>query len=537
MGSKGIRSRIDGSRTTTSFVIESTSARPVAVSTSVTRVSHSEDSRGVSSGTGRIGERAALDGGDAAQHGGVLQHLGSPGLEDPARRLGQGQHPEQVAHDVVDGDRLGAGGDPSGRDHGGQVLDELAGQLPGNAAVPDDDPGPDDGHRDAGRSEQLLDLTAAAQVRRQRVLVVAEPSEVDDALQPGPRPRLPECRRGGGVFAFEIRVGERVHEVVGHLAAGHRGAQGGGVVNVCVDGCAGPGVTGGVAGHGDDVVAGAGQGRAQPAADETGRAGHEHFHRGHPACPASVTGSPASSRAPTAVGDLRRGAGSGQCERSALGERGELGSVGLEGLRQGRGQDDEVRAPRVDRPRQLLDRGVHPEIVDPPPVAVEHDAEDHQRQVVKLPGGAGQDGAGAVPVPPAPGQPSEPPADDVACEVLLGDAGRSTLPALPEFGEIRHHNVAEHCRQGEVGHEPVKDCLRGWLVEGVEGLPEGTGELTRRPRGAVRPGGPAEVRPGPGVLPEHCLRCLGGRQPVSEVGLHPADPRLVRLGVQPEAAR
>jgi hypothetical protein len=64
--------------------------------------------------------------------------------------------------------------------------------------------------------------------------------------------------------------------------------------------------------------------------------------------------------------------------------------------------------------------------------------------------------------------------------VLLGDAGRSTLPALPELGEIGHHNVAEHRRQGEVGHEPVKDCLGGWLVEGVEGLPEVTGQLTRR---------------------------------------------------------
>ena len=111
------------------------------------------------------------------------------------------------------------------------------------------------------------------------------------------------------------------------------------------------------------------------------------------------------------------------------------------------------------------------------------------------------------------------------------------LPALPEFGEIRQHNVAEHRRQGEVGHEPVQDCLCGWLVEGVEGLPEGTGQLTRRRRGAVRPGGPAGVRPGPAVLPEHRSRRLGGRQPAGEVGLHPADPRRVRLGVQPEAAR
>ena len=75
----------------------------------------------------------------------------------------------------------------------------------------DDDPGPDDGHRDACRSEQLLDLAAAAQVCRQGVVVVAEPSEVDNLPQPGPCTRLPECRGGGGVLAFEVRVAKRVH--------------------------------------------------------------------------------------------------------------------------------------------------------------------------------------------------------------------------------------------------------------------------------------------------------------------------------------
>jgi hypothetical protein len=94
--------------------------------------------------------------------------------------------------------------------------------------------------------------------------------------------------------------------------------------------------------------------------------------------------------------------------------------------------------------------------------------------------------------------------------MLLGDAGRSALPALPELGEIRHHIVAEQCRQGEVGHEPVDDCLCGWLVEGVEGLPEGAGQLTRRCRGAVRLDGPAGFRPGGVVLPEHRSRRLGG---------------------------
>ena len=41
----------------------------------------------------------------------------------------------------------------------------------------------------------------------------------------------------------------------------------------------------------------------------------------------------------------------------------------------------------VGCPGQFLDRGAHAEIVDPLSVAVEHDGEDHQRQVVKFPGG------------------------------------------------------------------------------------------------------------------------------------------------------
>ncbi len=93
---------------------------------------------------------------------------------------------------------------------------------------------------------------------------------------------------------------------------------------------------------------------------------------------------------------------------------------------------------------------------------------------------------------------------------------RETDPA-PHASEVRQHNVAEHRRHGEVGHEPVLGCLCGWLVEGVEGLPEGTGQLTRRRRGAVGPGGPAVA--GPVVLPEHRSRRLGGRQPAGEVGL------------------
>ena len=83
-------------------------------------------------------------------------------------------------------------------------------------------------------AEQLLDLAAAAQVRRQVVAVVAEAAEVDDALQPGSRGRPAERRGRRGVLALEVRVAERVHEVVGGVAAGQRRAAGCRVGDVAV---------------------------------------------------------------------------------------------------------------------------------------------------------------------------------------------------------------------------------------------------------------------------------------------------------------
>src|SRR4029077_11606390 len=106
-------------------------ARPVAVSTSVTRVSHREDSRGVSSGTDRIGSGRPWMAATRRSMVTYCSTSGPPASKTRPAAFWPGQHPEQVAHDVVDGDRLGAGCDPSRRDHGGQVLDELACQLPG----------------------------------------------------------------------------------------------------------------------------------------------------------------------------------------------------------------------------------------------------------------------------------------------------------------------------------------------------------------------------------------------------------------------
>ena len=89
---------------------------------------------------------------------------------------------------------------------------------------------------------------------------------------------------------------------------------------------------------------------------------------------AAVTGSKASSPGPDGRGELRGRAGPGQGQRRCPGER---GGERLERARLGGGQDDKVGRAGSGRPGQFLDRRVRAEVVDPPPVAVQGDAEDH----------------------------------------------------------------------------------------------------------------------------------------------------------------
>ena len=72
--------------------------------------------------------------------------------------------------------------------------------------LPDDDPGPQHGDRDAGLTEQTLDLAAAAQVRGEVVVVAAETTEVDDPAQPGLGGGLAERLRRLGVEPREVGV-------------------------------------------------------------------------------------------------------------------------------------------------------------------------------------------------------------------------------------------------------------------------------------------------------------------------------------------
>ena len=186
--------------TTTSLVIESTSDRPVWVSTSVTSESQREDSPGVSSGTGTISSRRFLMRGHPAQHRRRTAAPRGRRSRTPRRAASSwSEHADEVADHVVDRDRLGPGAHPAGRDHRRQVVDQLPGHLPGDAAGADDDAGAQHGHRHAGRAEQALDLAPAAQVRGERLVVAAEAAEVDDLLHPGRGGGRTEGARGLGV--------------------------------------------------------------------------------------------------------------------------------------------------------------------------------------------------------------------------------------------------------------------------------------------------------------------------------------------------
>ena len=213
---------MESSRTTTSLVIESISDRPVC---DVHAGHQRQPARGQLRGEQRHRQHEqhpALDGGDPAQHLQVLQYVRPADVQRPPGRLGHLEHADQVAHHVRDGDRLGPGVHPARGDHGRQVLDELAGHLPGDAAVPDHDPGAQRGDRHPAPAEQPLHLAPAAQVRGQVVAVVTEPAEVDDPLEPGVGRGGGERAGGRGVPLLEVLIAERVHQVVGGRAAAQR---------------------------------------------------------------------------------------------------------------------------------------------------------------------------------------------------------------------------------------------------------------------------------------------------------------------------
>jgi len=84
----------------------------------------------------------ALDGGEAAHHLGVGQHLGTADVERAVRAGGDVERADQVVQDVADGDRLDSGPHPAWGHHDRQPLGEVTQHLERRAAAADDDRGP-----------------------------------------------------------------------------------------------------------------------------------------------------------------------------------------------------------------------------------------------------------------------------------------------------------------------------------------------------------------------------------------------------------
>ena len=236
------------------------------------------------------------------------------------------------------------------------------------------------------------------------------------------------------------------------------------------------------------------------------------------------------SHAPTERANLGVAPAPPRASGAAPAERRELRPHGLKRLRGRRRENHEVRTRGLDDPREFLDRGVRAQVVDAPAAAIEHDAEDHEREVVQFAGRAGEHGTRPVPAPPTPREPGEPAADDIAGEVLLTDAGRPARPTVAEIGEVRHDDIAQGGAQRQVGQQAVEHGLRGRLVERIEGLAQRGHEFVNRRRGDRWLGGTF-------VRAEHGARCLRGGQPVGQVRLHTPHPHLVRFGVEPIPAR
>ena len=127
---------------------------------------------------------------------------------------------------------------PARGDHHGEAFDELAQDLPADAAVADHDAGAQ--RRGRSRSQQdRLDLAPAAQVRRQLIVVVAQSAEIDDLGQARAVRGVRERVRTGAVALGEAGVREGVHEVVRRVVTGERAPQAVGVADVGCDRCPG----------------------------------------------------------------------------------------------------------------------------------------------------------------------------------------------------------------------------------------------------------------------------------------------------------
>jgi hypothetical protein len=213
----------------------------------------------------------------------VGEDLRAADLEGLARRRRHSEHADEVGDDVADGHGLTAGPNPAGRHHHREPLGELADHLEARGAVADDDRRPEGRQVERPLAEDVLDLAARAEVRREAVALLAETAQVDHPLDAGGVGGLDEVAGRAAVALGELAARlHRVDEVVGGLDALEGGLEAPRFEQVPlrdVDSLRGI-VPGGAADERDDVVAGRREPGDQSAADEPGRPGDEYAHAG-----------------------------------------------------------------------------------------------------------------------------------------------------------------------------------------------------------------------------------------------------------------
>ena len=151
----------------------------------------------------------------AVHHLAVAQHVGAADVDRGVHVGVHARRAEQVVQHVAHGDRLDAIAHPLRRRHVRQHLGQVAHHLERRGARPDDHAGLQHERRHAAVEQDLPDLDARAQVRRELGVFGVQAAEVHDAAD-GRRSR--GLGHGGGrcpIGALEALAGaHRVHEVV-----------------------------------------------------------------------------------------------------------------------------------------------------------------------------------------------------------------------------------------------------------------------------------------------------------------------------------
>ncbi len=126
----------------------------------------------------------------------------------------EGQRRTEISQHVADGDGLRRHPHPARRHHHRQPLHQGADHFKRQAARADDDGRPELDHRHAVRPQSLSHLVPAAQVRRQIRLILAQASEIDDALHARGARGGGEILRGQTVLRFKIaRRAHRMNQI------------------------------------------------------------------------------------------------------------------------------------------------------------------------------------------------------------------------------------------------------------------------------------------------------------------------------------